>query len=338
MNWLQIKDNADQTIDEIYIYGEIGDWWEELDAKTLADRLKQSTQDTVNIRINSGGGSVFTALSFYSLLKSSGKKVIASVDGICASAATFFLCAASEVTMTIGGQIMIHDPLAGVFGQAKDLRKMADILDKVGGSIAMLYKEKTGQDIEDIQQKMNNETWFSAQEAKDYGFVSDILETMQVAACTKDVIAMSSNRLKNIPKPIVNTVKSDKSTKKGVEPMDLATFKADHSAVADQFKNEIQAENKTAIENAVKEERKRIQDIQDVALAGQEDLVKDAIENNLSAGDFAIKAMKASKEKGNQYIENRNNEATPSGHIAATSPKTTEEIKNEALDKAFLEG
>ena len=158
MNWLEIKNNADNSIDEIFIYGEIGDWYNDLDAKSLAEQIKNSTSDTIRVRVNSGGGNVYTALAFYSLLKTSGKRIETYIDGICASAATFIPCASHKVVMTVGGSFMIHDPLTGAYGNSKELRRVADLLDSVGGSVAMLYKERTGQDIDDITAKMNAET------------------------------------------------------------------------------------------------------------------------------------------------------------------------------------
>ena len=340
MKWLQIKNNADNTaIDEIFIYGEIGDWWEELDATSLANKVKQSQGDTIRLRVNSGGGNVFTALSLYSLLKTSGKTIEVNIDGICASAATFFPCAASKVTMTLGGQMMIHDPLAGVYGQSKDLRKMADILDKVGGSIAMLYAEKTGKEVSDLLDMMAEETWLDAYEAKEMGFVSDILETMDLAACTKDVIAMSSKRLKNIPQLNLNHVKSNDTQNKGGEKMDLNTLKAQYADVYAQAKQDGVTEVNAKIDDAVKAERQRILDIQDVALPGQEDLVNKAIIENQSAGDFAIAQAKAEKAKGQEYIANRAKEtATP---VVDATPAPTPEAQTEedqlanALDAAF---
>lgn len=337
MSWLQIKNNADNTaIDEIFIYGEIGDWWEELDATSLANKVKQSQGDTIRLRVNSGGGNVFTALSLYSLLKTSGKTIEVNIDGICASAATFFPCAASKVTMTLGGQMMIHDPLAGVYGQSKDLRKMADILDKVGGSIAMLYAEKTGKDVSDLLELMAEETWLDAHEAMEMGFVSDILETMDIAACTGDVIAMSSKRLKNIPQLNLNHVKSNNTQSKGGETMDLTTLKASHADVYAQAKQEGVTEAKAKTNEAVTAERQRIQDIQDIAKAGQDDLVKTAINNGQSAGEFAIAQAKAEKALGEKHIENRNAETAAVAAVVDTPAVDDADVKAKAEEAAFF--
>lgn len=297
MSWLQIKNVADsRDVEEIYIYGEIGDWWDELDEKTLSERVKNTSGDTIRVRVNSGGGNVFTALSVYSLLKTSGKTIECNIDGICASAATFFPCAASKTTMTVGGQFMIHDPLTVAYGNASELRKVADVLDKVGGSIAMLYKEKTGNDIDDITQKMNAETWMNAYEAQEYGFVDEILETQKIAASTKEVITMSSDRLKNIPQALLNAVKSvNEKPNEGEKPMDLTQIKAQYPDAVKAHAEEIKASIKTDIDNAVKAERQRVLDIQNSAFEGQSELVAKAIDDGLTAGEFAIQANAAWK-------------------------------------------
>lgn len=308
MKWLQIKNKAENTIDEIYIYGEIGDWWQELDAKSLADKIKNSSGDEINIRINSGGGEVFTASSFYSLLKSSGKKINVFIDGLAASAATVIACAGDVVTMPINALYMIHNPLSWQYGNAGEMREMADVLDKVRDAIVATYVQKTGLSEEKIIEMMDAETWMTATEAKEFGFIDEIMD-VAVAATTKDVITMSSERLKNIPKQLLNAVKSNDDQPKGVKKtMDLAQFKAEHTAVAEAHTAEIRANIQTEIKNAVDAERQRIKDIHDAALQGQEALAQEAIENGLSAGEFAIKALKATKDKGVQALENANND------------------------------
>lgn len=342
-NWLTIKAKADDSIDEIYVYGEIGDWWEDLDARGLAEKLKNSTGDTINLRINSGGGEVFVATAFYSLLRSSGKTINVFIDGLAASAATLIACAGDKVIMPVNALYMIHNPLSWTYGNSEDMREMADLLDKVRDTLVATYKQKTGLSDEKIIELMDNETWLTASEALKLGFVDEIMD-IAVAANTNKVVEMSNQRLKNIPKTFQNAVKSaNEQPKEVVKPMDLAKFKAEHSAIADQFKAEIEANHNTAIENAIKAERQRIKDIQDAALQGQEELVKEAIENGLSAGEFAVKALKQTKEKGNEFLNNRKKDTevvasvTPSNTANDPAPKpATEEDKTfEALEKSY---
>jgi enoyl-CoA hydratase/carnithine racemase len=225
------------------------------------------------------------------------------------------------------------------------MRETADLLDKVRDTIVATYKQKTSLSDEQIIEMMDSETWMSAEEAKEHGFIDEVLETANIAASTKNAIEMSSQRLKNIPESFKNAVKSaNEQPKEAVKPMDLAKFKAEHSAIAEQFKAEISANHKTDIDNAVKAERQRIADIQDAALQGQDDLVKEAIENGLSAGDFAIKAMKQTKEKGAEFLAKRDTDAAKLTTVTATTtdaepnqPQTEEDKLIAALDEQLKE-
>ncbi|QHJ79157.1 MAG: hypothetical protein [Caudoviricetes sp.] len=332
--WLQYKAQADDSLDEIMIYGEIGDAWDDLSARNLANKLKASKSDTVTVRINSGGGSVFTATAFHSLLVSSGKTINVVIDGLAASAATIIACAGTKVTMPVNALYMIHNPLVVLFGNAKEMREKADVLDKVRDTIVATYQQKTDLSAEKIIEMMDAETWLSAEEALELGFVDEIMETANIAATTKAVIEMSSNTLKNIPESFKNAVKSaNEQPKEVVKPMDLAKFKADHSAIAEQFKAELSANHQDEIKNSVLAERKRITDIQNAALQGQDDLVKDAIENGLSAGEFAIKALNQTKSKGAEFLANRAKESEVLSKIDTPTPSNKDDAPQTAEDK-----
>jgi len=347
MKWLQIKNSATDanSIDEIYIYGEIGSYWDELDAKTLAYRLKNSTGDELNIRINSGGGEVFTATSFYSLLKASGKKINVFIDGLAASAATIIASAGDVVTMPANALYMIHNPLTLAYGNAEEMREMADVLDKVRDALVATYVEKTGMEEAKVIELMDAETWMTAKEAQEFGFIDEIL-SVAVAASTSDVITMSSERLKNIPQDLLNAVKSaNDKPKEVINPMDLAKFKAEYSDVAKAHAEEVRANIQTEIKNAVEAERQRIQDINDAALAGQEDLAKEAITNGLSVGEFAIKALKSTKDKGQTAIDNANKDRQIINNVPATpvendddKPETKEDKIANALEASLIKG
>ena len=341
MKWLQIKNKAENSpdIEELFIYGEIGDWWDSLDASSLADKLKAHTGTELNVRINSGGGEVFTAQAFHSLLRSSGKKINVFIDGLAASAATIIACAGDVVTMPAGAMYMVHSAMSATYGNAAEMRTMADTLDKVTDGIKATYKQRTNLDDEKINDLMSKDSWLTAQEAKDLGFIDNILD-VAVAATTKDVI--TGSKLKNIPMSFENAVKSVKETKEVIKPMDLQSFKADHSALAEQFRNEISANHKAEIKAAVDAERQRIVDINETAGMGHEELASEAIKNGLSAGDFAIQAMKAEKQKGADVLNKANqdrqvlaNVSTPAVDPTPAPAETEEDKILNALDASF---
>lgn len=154
---------------DIYIYGEIANEKYFVSDKTafeFAQELESCTGD-VTLHINSMGGSIFAAVAIGNCIKSSGKKVICRIDGICASAATIISSSCSEVIMANNALMMIHEPFVNLFDlyKAEDLQKIVESLDKIQKSIVTIYAEKTGKSELELINLMKEESWFSAEEA-----------------------------------------------------------------------------------------------------------------------------------------------------------------------------
>ena len=324
--WLEFKAQENKPA-EIMIYGEIGDYWDGLDASTLAARIKAASGDSITVRLNTPGGSVFTAQAFYSLLRASGKTVNVFIDGICASAGTIISSAGDSVNMPENAIFMIHNPMTSLYGaNAEEMRETADILDKVQETIIAAYRNKTGQTDEKLKELMATDSYLTASEAKELGFIDNILEPFAVAATMQGGVLnvngtkISSERLKNMPKSFVNVVESGK-TKGVTKVMNLAELQANHpeiyQAALEQGKTSV--DTKTIEANAAKAERERIKDIHASALPGHEEIVAEAVENGWDAGKFAIAALKADKEKGAEFIQNRNNDANPTAQVPASN-------------------
>lgn len=180
--WYEIAVNKAEDHADIYIYSEIGLWG--ITANDFAKDLKEVKAKTITMHINSPGGSVFDGLAIHNMVKKHPAKVTAVVDGVAASIATVIALGADTVKMSAGSLWMIHDPSAMVGGTADDMDKAAEALRKMADSIAGIYQAKTGKALEDIKAKMSEETWFSATEAKDYGFADEIDNTVaDMAAC-----------------------------------------------------------------------------------------------------------------------------------------------------------
>lgn len=119
----------------------------------------------VTLRINSPGGDVFEATTIYNMLRGLGKPINALVDGVAASAASVIAMAGDTITMGQGAVMMIHNAMALAFGNAAEMREMADVLDTVSGSIADIYVARTKQDKNVVQKLMDAETWMDAADA-----------------------------------------------------------------------------------------------------------------------------------------------------------------------------
>ena len=156
----------------VSIHDAIGGWG--VSAKMFLDELRKVAAPEVNVEINSPGGDVFAGLAIYNGLRNSGKKVNVKVLGIAASAASLVAMAGDTIEMPENTFMMIHNPWTFAAGDADDLREQADLLDKIGDSLASTYARRTGKSAEEIQTLLAAETWFTAQEAVDAGFATAV--------------------------------------------------------------------------------------------------------------------------------------------------------------------
>jgi ATP-dependent Clp protease, protease subunit len=179
-SWYDIK-NKDGGTADISIHDEIGLWG--VSAKDFIDGLKSLGDiSRINLSIHSPGGSVFDGLAIYNSLKQHPAPIYAKVAGLAASAASFILMAADNIAMPEDSFIMIHQTQGGAYGQADDLREMADLMEKLTGQIANIYAKRTGQPLADIEQMMANETWMNADEAVALGFADTVTGEIGMAA------------------------------------------------------------------------------------------------------------------------------------------------------------
>lgn len=165
---------------KIYVYGTIG---YEIDADYLRLALDTADED-IELRINSGGGDVFEGQAIYSLLESwkstTGGKITVYIDGIAASIASVIAMAGSEVHMSSNALMMIHNPWTpSATGGSGDLRDLASVLDKIRDTIVTVYETKSGMDRDTIGLMMDEETWFSAEEAVNFGFADQIVNASE---------------------------------------------------------------------------------------------------------------------------------------------------------------
>lgn len=157
---------------ELYMYDDIGASWfsEGITSAGVTAALKSTEYDSILVRINSPGGDAFEGISIYNILAGQGKPVNVIIDGLAASAASVIAMAGTTRTMNKGAMLMVHNAWSMVAGEAKDLRKHADVLDKLSGSIADIYSSVSGS--KDAIGLMDAETWMTAGEAVAMGFAT----------------------------------------------------------------------------------------------------------------------------------------------------------------------
>jgi enoyl-CoA hydratase/carnithine racemase len=101
-------------------------------------------------------------------------KVVAHIDGLAASAATAIAVAADEVLMAAGAMFMIHNAWTIAIGDKNDFLECAALLEKVDGTLADRYAAHTGKPVSELKTLMDAETWFTAEEAVEFGFASAV--------------------------------------------------------------------------------------------------------------------------------------------------------------------
>lgn len=134
--------------------------------------------DTVNLYINSMGGSVKEALGIYNALKRCPAAVTAYIDGFAASAASVIAMAADRVVMPRNTTMMVHNASWSVYGNSAALRKSADDLDIINGAMLQSYVVKAGKKLtmEKLEEMADGETWLSAEDCVLYGLADEFAE------------------------------------------------------------------------------------------------------------------------------------------------------------------
>lgn len=177
--WFVFNLNVEADQVEIMIYGQIGkDYFDNsgVGAEDFANSLKEIPKNkNILLRIHSPGGSVWDGLAIYNLIKQRRDYVTAQIDGIAFSAASFIAMAAKTVRIPKTGRMMIHDASGMTFGNAEDMRELAELLDQESDNIAAIYAEKTGRSKSSIRQMMKETTWMTGAEAVEKGFADEVV-------------------------------------------------------------------------------------------------------------------------------------------------------------------
>ena len=160
----------------VYLYDIIGGWWGGVDAQTFVKDLNALTTNTIHLRINSPGGDVFEGRAIATALRAHKAKVVAHIDGVAASAASFIAMAADEIEIAQGAFVMIHNGWTFAMGNRNDLRDAANMLEKFDESIVTDYHQRTGNDKDKIRAWLDAETWFSSEEAVQHKFADRLMD------------------------------------------------------------------------------------------------------------------------------------------------------------------
>ena len=187
-NWLSYQPRA--SVHEpatLQIFDQIGEDWfggSGISAKAFSQAMQDVGPGPLVVEINSPGGNVWDGLAIYNMLRGRQAPVTTRVVGIAASIASIIALAGDTVEIADAALFMIHDPSGMVAGSSEDMRKMADALDQHAEVLAGIYSKVTGRPTAQIRAAMKEETWFTAEQAIQFGLADKMTEEqMAIAAC-----------------------------------------------------------------------------------------------------------------------------------------------------------
>lgn len=295
--WNIMKNEEENSADMI-LYGTIGsdEWWDDICDKTFKEDIANLGEvENINLHINSPGGSVFAAVAIANTLKNHKAKVTAYIDGLAASAATIITSACDVVKMPKNALFMIHNPLTWAYGNKQELEKTGILLDKVKNSILETYlakaKDKTKEELSAL---MDEEKWFNAEEAKEYGFIDEIVGEMEKPQNVNNLLIVNSlafdiSKFKNFP-----------NSRPAVSPKNIKD-----EMTVEKFINSYPEIYQEILNQGIISERKRIQEIEDLDVAGYDEIINTAKFNEpIDAANLALKILNLKKLKNKNTLEN----------------------------------
>lgn len=228
----EIKNMTDVSAD-LYFYGDIvSDWWgawqnEDQYPDAIKNFLSQAEGKDLNIYVNSGGGSVFAGMAIYNMIKRHGEKnkVKVYVDGLAGSIASVIAFAGTEPPeIPSNAFLMIHKPWGAISGNADEMRKMADDLDKIQTGIMNVYEDHLaeGVTIDQVEALVNAETWLDGKEAAKYFNIAQT-DAVDYVAAVGDYLSHTGE----LPEKFKSHQKKPEQTPKGPTPEEQAKAAAD---------------------------------------------------------------------------------------------------------------
>ncbi|MEG0667837.1 MAG: Clp protease ClpP [Clostridium sp.] len=182
-----VQENNEASIN---IYGDITSWaWYEEDVSSyiLSKQLERLDVDVINIYINSYGGEVAEGLAIYNALKRHKAKIKTYCDGFACSIASVIFMAGDERIMSNASLLMIHNAWTYASGNANELRKTADDLDKMTQGSINAYLEEISITEDELKELLDNESWLTPQEAFEMGFASSIINQKESQKASQSV-------------------------------------------------------------------------------------------------------------------------------------------------------
>lgn len=355
-------ENSDTA--EVMLYGEIVEdgpkWWkwseEDKSAadfdKAIKDVLKAGAKKLL-LRINSPGGVCTESVAMRSILANAGfEEINIRIEGMCASAATdIATLPGAHVAIAEGSEYMIHNPWCYALGNANELEHTIDRLRNIEKMSRGFYMKRTGQAEEQIKDWMDAETWFTADQAVEYGFADEVLEaevkgeTPAAACVTSRVMATMRNLYKAVPEQIAEkdtepaaptpTVSHEAPVAGASTEINQHEEEHDTMDIKDINMDQLRAENPALLEqiqqSAVAAERARQDEIDALTDPGYEELAAKAKANGTSPADFVKQLVQAKKAKGAGFMAARQQETAPAQNVPGGEPASNHKTEEQEI-------
>nr|BDD47240.1 hypothetical protein 12 [Bacillaceae bacterium] len=190
----EVKNESTESA-SIYIYGSIGGWFSETNAKEIRRKLNGIESNEINVHINSPGGDVFDSIAIHNLLKNHKAKVTIHIDGLAASGASLIAMAGDKIIMPSNTMLMIHRAWTYTAGNAEALRKVATDLEKIDSSVTKTYMNRFVGEQEELEQLLADETFLTAEECLALGLCDEIAEEITLEEEEEEVVENVKNSI-----------------------------------------------------------------------------------------------------------------------------------------------
>lgn len=286
-----------------------GIYEDEYGVADISRDLEEAEGDDVHVKIHSGGGSVFTGLGIYDLLSSYSGNVTTEIVGLAGSMASIIFMAGSKRIVN-SGFLMIHSPWVVSVGSSEDLREDADLLDQMRDQLINVYVKATGQDKDFLKEKMSKDTYMSAEELLELGFVTEIREGAKMVA------SINHFETKQKKEPQMAMTKEEKAQFEALEAKaekfdSMEKIKAE---LEDKIKSLESVDHSEAIAKGIAEGMKAEKERKDGIMAlcvepWQAEHAETLYEDGMTVSEASIAILQHYKDNRGEHAKNEKSEA-----------------------------
>lgn len=326
----------------ILLYGDVGDGQRVDSGRVVAELMAlQAQYSKIDVRINSRGGDVFSGIAIYNALRTSKADITVYIDGVAASIAGIIALCGKPLYMSPYAKLMLHAVSGGTWGNASELRQMAEVMENLQGDLASMIAGRCGMKKDEVLSKYFDEKdhWVSAQEALEMKLIDGIYDMdgeAVNAGSTDEIYTYFNNRLQTQPQNKDKGMALLESLKSGVPS--FANLADENAVLAHVRELENKATKADALAQAVEGYKKKLQDVEDKEIAAVVD--KAVAERRITAEqkDSFMALMKTDRENTEKLLASM--KAQPSRRIADVyrenggTPTALADMSWDELDKA----